>query len=85
MKQPIFIETTKEVFYAIYDKHKDSFGVFSTISRPDGGYFGQPEMMTEWGFKNSDTPIIKSVAEKDNPEDEWKWEYYILFDIKVHE
>ncbi len=78
----VFAETTKEVFYAIYDEHKERLGVFGTVSRPDGGYYGSPEMMTEWGFKTSDTPIIKSVAQKNNPEDEWSWKFYIIIGIK---
>lgn len=53
-----WIETTREVYSAIYVQHFADFGVFGTISHDDHPDYGY-HMMTEWGFKGADFPIIK--------------------------
>ena len=55
-----WIKTTKEVYFNIYETHKEDLGVFSSFSNPTPSHLQHTcEMMTEWGFKNSDFPIIK--------------------------
>jgi len=55
------IPTTAEVYMAIFRQHAADLVPFGTISQPDGNPHGDPEqarMYTEWGFKNTDFPII---------------------------
>lgn len=74
-----WIETTKEAYSAISMHHRDELTVFGSFSNPEeSSRFGKPEMMTEWGFKNSDFPIIKSVATKESDDQkEWDWKFYV--------
>lgn len=53
-----WVETTREVYFAIYEQHCTDLVPHQTISyvgHPDYGY----HMMTEWGFKRADAPVIK--------------------------
>lgn len=54
-----WVETTREVYAAIYRQHIGQLTVFGTISNPEDGYYGERHMMTEWGFKTADHPLIK--------------------------
>ena len=54
------IKTTFNVWAATKNSHPE-LKVFSSYSAPDGDMFGDPDicvMMTEYGFNNSDYPII---------------------------
>jgi len=55
------IPTSKEVYCAKMDRHYEDLSVFSSYSAPNGDYYGNPDvcrMMTEWGFKGADFPIL---------------------------
>lgn len=54
------IPTSPEVFAVIWAKHGDALRVFSSYSNPTGrdGLSDQPQMLTEWGFKDEDFPIV---------------------------
>lgn len=54
-----WVETTREVYAAIYRQHIGQLGVFGTISRGEDDWYGERHMMTEWGFKGADFPLIK--------------------------
>lgn len=54
-----WVETTREVYAAIYKQHFPDFGVFGTISRSEDDWYGERHMMTEWGFRNAAHPLIK--------------------------
>lgn len=84
-------ETTHEVYRAIYDAHYEEFGVFATVT-------SQRCWLTEWGFKDGNVPLIKSVREQGkylreeiNPSGElydvyeYLWKYYILRKVVVDE
>ena len=59
-------ETSAEVYYVIHAKHKKDFSS------------GRPEMITEWGFKTSDQPIVKIRQTKERESDrEWASEFFI--------
>ena len=75
-------ETSAEVYYVIHAKHKKDLCVHSSFSDHTGDGFdfssGRPEMITEWGFKNSDQPIVKIRQTKENKSDrEWVSEFFI--------
>ncbi len=76
-----WIKTDKHVFGAIYREHCDSFSVFSGCTVMDKDYeLGtmHPYMLTEWGFKSADEPLIRSVARKrDADQKEWDYEHFI--------
>ena len=62
------IETTYQVWKQIKESHPELV-VFSSYSAPDGDMFGDPSkcvMMTEYGFKGCDYPIIGSKTTWDN-------------------
>jgi hypothetical protein len=61
------------VYSAVYGKHAESFCVFGTYTRMSDfeKESDDSHIMTEWGFKGADFPIIKS--EKRFGE----WRYYI--------
>lgn len=62
-----WIKTDKHVYGAIYREHQKDFMVFGSFSNPSPSELSsQPEMLTEWGFKNADHPLIKAVI---------KWEH----------
>lgn len=78
----MWIETSAEVYYVILAKHRKNLGVYSSFSDPTGNGLefssGRPEMITEWGFKTSDQPLIKIRQTKENESDrEWEYEYFI--------
>lgn len=58
--KPTWVPTDKHVYFAIYNEHRDALTVFGTISYPEGSeHSPRREMMTEWGFKGTNFPIIK--------------------------
>jgi len=57
------IETSSEVYSAIFTKHRKDLVTFSTYSTPDGDPFGNMQqglMLTSWGIKGSDFPLIEA-------------------------
>lgn len=54
-----WVETTREVYAAIFRQHIGQLTAFGTISNSEDGYYGERHMMTEWGFKGADYPLIK--------------------------
>jgi hypothetical protein len=75
-------ETSAEVYYVIHAKHKKDLSVHSSFSDTTGNGFnfstGIPEMITEWGFKDSDVPLLKVRQTKVNEYDkEWNCEFFI--------
>lgn len=55
------VSTTVEVWSAVMAAHRDNMGVFSSYSAPGGDMFGNPKvgvMLTEYGFKGFDVPLI---------------------------
>lgn len=55
------IPTTPEVYAVIVARHRSDLTVFESYSNPSGHCplgSGQPEMLTSFGFRGSDFPII---------------------------
>lgn len=56
-----WVPTNIHVYQAIYTEHHDALAPFGTrteVATHDDGY---EHVMTEWGFRGADAPIIKSV------------------------
>lgn len=78
----MWLETSAEVYAVIMAKHRKDFSVHSSFSDPDGFCndfsAGKPEMVTEWGFKSSETPLLKIVqSKKDKDQKEWDSNFFI--------
>jgi len=83
-------ETSVEVYSVIWARHHKELCVHSSFTDPTGtGYdfsTGHPEIITEWGFKNSERPIIKHISKKEKESDlEWDYEYFIFCETEKYE
>lgn len=76
-----WIKTDKHVYGAIYREHYEDFSVFGTCTAPEGNPqlgISLPYILTEWGFKNADEPLIKSIATKKSfKQKDYDYEYFI--------
>ncbi len=55
-----WIRTTPEAYRAIYVSHRDQLQVFGSFTNcHNNSQFGEHHIMTEWGFKDADAPLIK--------------------------
>lgn len=75
-------ETSNEVYAVIFAKHKTDLSPHSSFTDMTGtGYefsSGHPEVITEWGFRNSEIPLLKIRQTKENELDkEWNVEFFI--------
>ena len=71
-----WIETTAEVYRAIYGAHKESFVVFESYTNNDEETEKLKAQITAWGFKDSGHPVIRSEMRNF---DEWK--YYLIHQV----
>mgnify|MGYP000574939541 CR=1 FL=1 len=78
MLETVWIPTEHAVYAAIYAVHHRELTVYATHSCSEGGceFHGESHVMTEWGFKGADGPLIRSVGCGDELETR-QWVYYI--------
>ena len=66
------IEISKDEYFDIFNKNKDKLCVHASYTDISGdGYqwsSGYPQWMTEWGFKDSENPLIRAESEIDEGE-----------------
>lgn len=78
----MFKEITKEEYFNLYKEHKADLCVHASYTDVTGdGYewsTGYPQWMTEWGFKNSETPNIKAESETIDGETTHKYFLYCV-------
>lgn len=79
----MWIETSAEVYAVIFAKHRKQLAPFAsfTDSNGDGYEFssGRPEVMTEWGFRDCEKPLLKIRQTKERASDkDWNCEYWIF-------
>ena len=76
-----WIPTNKHVYGAIYREHYEDFAVFGSMTAPEGDLslgYPNPRIVTEWGFKDADEPIIRSAGTKNSlDQKEYDYEYWI--------
>jgi len=76
-----WIKTDKHVFGTILREHKKDLEVHGTISAPEGDMrlgLSHPLMMTEYGFKRGDVPLIKIIdSKKSMDQTDWDSEHFI--------
>ena len=76
-----WIKTDKHVYGAIYREHRKDMSVFGSCTAPDGDIrlgFENPYILTEWGFKDADEPVIKSIATKESfDQKDYDYEFFI--------
>ncbi len=78
----MWIETSAEVYAVIWAKHKKQLKPHSSFTDMDGNGYefssGKPEIMTEWGFDGSETPLLKIVQTKESKEQkDWDANFFI--------
>ena len=78
----MWVETSAEIYSVIYARHKKDLVVHSSFTDSTGNGYeysnGKPTIITEWCFKNSDTPLIKAFSEKESELDkEYDTKYFI--------
>jgi len=79
----MWIETSAEVYAVIFAKHRKDLSPFSSFTDTTGNDYlfstGRPEIMTEWGFKDSEFPLLKIVQWKENESDkDWNADFFIF-------
>lgn len=79
--QTFWIKTDKHVFGAIFREHKKELQVYGSCSAPNGDIrlgYENPYLMTEYGFKSGNTPLIKIIETKEFIEQkDWDSKYFI--------
>lgn len=75
------LETTADVYRAIYNQHRENMSVFESFTDVEGvlGFTSHPTMETFWGIKGSYFPLIASIAKKvDRHQRDWDYTYFIV-------
>ena len=78
----MWIETSPEVCAVIFARHKKDLKPHASFTDMTGtGYefsSGKPEVMTEWGFSGSETPLLKIEQKKESEaQKDWDVKYFI--------
>jgi hypothetical protein len=53
-----WLETSAEVYAVIYARHREQLTVHGTCTRTEISSLGDRLILTEWGLKSSDAPLI---------------------------
>jgi len=82
MEMMNWIETSNEVYAVIFAKHRKQLKPHASFTDNEGdGYefsSGRPEIITEWGFENAETPLLKIVqTKKTKDQKDWDVVFYI--------
>lgn len=80
-----WIKTDKHVYGTIMREHGKDLTTFASFSNPHPSEIQyQPEMMTEWGLKGSDYPLLKIVTtwEDERRKETEEHKYFIAIAIK---
>lgn len=74
------VETTQEVYSAIYNTHIGQLQVFESFTDVEGGMFGNPPTIdTRWGLRGNYFPLIASIGTKENAQQTyWDYKYYLI-------
>ena len=78
----MWVETSNEVYAVIFAKHRSQLVPHSSFTDMTGsGYHfstGHPEVITEWGFKDAENPLLKIRQTKEKESDkDWNVEVFI--------
>ena len=87
-----WLEIPQDLYFAIYNhcQEHEVFAVFGSCTNLTNTSAWDAKVSTEWGFKNADNPLIKSVAQPESqidiPENlsEWPHKYYIYTDNNIN-
>lgn len=80
----MWVETSKEVYAVIMAKHRKDMCVHSSFTDSTGNGYefssGKPTIHTEWGFKDSDYPLLRVEDEKENEQQkDWETKFFIFY------
>ena len=54
-----WMQTSAEVYAVIYARHREQMTVHGTCTRLENSSLGDRLILTEWGLKGADAPLIK--------------------------
>lgn len=54
-----WVKTSREVYAAIYSEYRGEMQVHGTCTRLENSSIGDRLILTEWGLKGADAPIIR--------------------------
>lgn len=79
MSEYKLIETTPEIYVAIYSRHQQDLVPFSSFTDCDSGW-----LLTEWGFKHADWPLIRWERRWNprDPEETAVYRHWLIAPIK---
>ena len=83
-KNKMWIEISKELYCKIIEELKEQLTVFGSCTSMENSSLFDAKIMTEWGFKDAENPLIKSVfipeSQVDVPKNIslWNKKYYIF-------
>lgn len=83
LNEPQWMPTEHAVYAALWAVHHQDLVVFASATREN-------YMLTAWGFKDADAPLMRSVAHcswdrEAQEEDPYEWSYYIAKVVADHE
>ena len=71
-----WIPTEHAAYSALYAVHHKELTVFGTHTCMEGcEWHSRPYLMTEWGFKDADAPLLRSICDGDR--EDGTWTYYV--------
>lgn len=68
-----WVQTTRAVYSAIFSEHNQQLAVFGTITNlvePGEDRYGH-RLMTEWGFRDAEIPLLKIDERGGEPPTYW--------------
>ena len=77
----MFKEIEPKEYFELYKKHRANLCVHSSYTDMEGMQVwsgGTPQWMTEWGFKDSDAPLIRAETKRIDGVDTHKYFLYCV-------
>jgi len=79
----MWAKTSAEVYAVIHARHSKEMCIHSSFTDSTGNGYefstGKPTIDTEYGFKDSDEPLVRIEARKET-EDQKQWDYsYFIY------
>ena len=78
-----WVEIPQKLYAEIYNQFEDDLQVFGSCTHLENCSIYDAKILTEWGFRDADRPLIRSVHKPESqvniPENSMDWEhkYYI--------
>lgn len=60
-----WVPITDDLYKSILNHFHSDFSAFGVVTDMDEQWYGKPYVITEWGFKDADVPMVKYVRKGD--------------------